>query len=86
MRAPCEKGKLLASVVAALHALVSLGLIFLILLHAGRGGGVSDMFGGGGTSGGFSSSNVVERNLDRITVAASAAFAVTTVTLTWLWR
>jgi len=85
VRAPCEKGKLLASVVAALHALVSLGLIFLILLHAGRGGGVSDMFGGG-MSGGFSGSNVVERNLDRITVAVSAVFAVTTVALTLLWN
>ncbi len=85
VRVPCEKGKLLASVVAALHALVSLALIFLILLHAGRGGGVSDMFGGG-MSGGFSGSNVVEKNLDRITVAVSAVFAVTTVTLTWLWR
>ncbi len=40
---------------------------------------------GGGMSGGFSGSNVVERNLDRITVAVSAVFAVTTVTLTWLW-
>ncbi len=86
VRAPCEKGKPLASVVAALHALVSLGLIFLILLHAGRGGGVSDMFGGGGSTGGFSGSNVVERNLDRITVAASVAFSFTTVALTWLWR
>ncbi len=85
VRVPCEKGRLVASVVAALHALVSLGLIFLILLHAGRGGGVSDMFGGG-MGGGFSGSNVVERNLDRITVAVSAVFAVTTVTLTWLWR
>jgi len=84
VRVPCEKGRLLASVVAALHALVSLALIFLILLHAGRGGGVSDMFGGG-MSGGFSGSNVVERNLDRITVAVSAVFAVTTVALTWLW-
>jgi preprotein translocase subunit SecG len=74
----------LASVVAALHALVSLALIFLILLHAGRGGGVSDMFGGGMSSG-FTGSNVVERNLDRITVAVSAVFAVTTVVLTWLW-
>jgi preprotein translocase subunit SecG len=84
VRVPCEKGRLLASVVAALHALVSLALIFLILLHAGRGGGVSDMFGGG-MSGGFSGSNVVERNLDRITVAVSAVFTVTTVALTWLW-
>lgn len=85
-RVPCEKGKLLASVVAALHALVSLGLIFLILLHAGRGGGLSDMFGGGVGGSSFSGSNVVERNLDRITVAASVAFAITTVTLTFLWR
>jgi preprotein translocase subunit SecG len=70
--------------VAALHALVSLALIFLILLHAGRGGGVSDMFGGG-MGGGFTGSNVVEKNLDRITVVVSAVFALTTVGLTWLW-
>ena len=85
VRVPCEKGNLLASVVAALHALVSLGLIFLILLHAGRGGGLSDMFGGGMSSG-FSGSNVVERNLDRITVAAASLFSVTTVALVFLWR
>ncbi|MDJ0498533.1 MAG: preprotein translocase subunit SecG [Acidimicrobiia bacterium] len=71
--------------VAAVHALVSLGLIFLILLHAGRGGGLSDMFGGG-MSTGFSGSNVVERNLDRITVAAAVLFAITTVTLVWVGR
>ena len=85
VRVPCEKGKLLASVVAAVHALVSLGLIFLILLHAGRGGGLSDMFGGGMSSG-YSGSNVVERNLDRITVVAALVFAMTTVLLTFLWR
>jgi len=76
---------LVAGIVALLHAIVSLGLIFLILLHAGRGGGLSDMFGGG-MSGGFSGSTVVERNLDRITVIASIVFAITTVWLTWLWR
>ena len=76
----------MAGIVAALHALVSLGLIFLILLHAGRGGGVSDMFGGGFNSGGFSGSTVVERNLDRLTVIAAIVFALTTFLLTWLWR
>lgn len=76
---------ILEAVVAAIHAVVSLGLIFLILLHAGRGGGLSDMFGGG-MSTGFSGSNVVERNLDRITVAASVLFAITTVLLVWLGR
>ena len=76
----------MAGIVAAFHALVSLGLIFLILLHAGRGGGMSDMFGGGFNSGGFSGSTVVERNLDRLTVAAAVLFAITTFVLTWLWR
>jgi preprotein translocase subunit SecG len=41
---------------------------------------------GGGMSTGFSGSNVVERNLDRITVVVSALFAMTTVTLVWLGR
>jgi len=77
---------LLAGIVAALHALVSLVLIFLILLHAGRGGGLSDMFGGGFSAGGFSGSTVVERNLDRITVIAAIVFATTTFLLSWLWR
>jgi preprotein translocase subunit SecG len=42
-------------------------LILLILLHKGRGGGLSDMFGGG-VSSGLGGSSVAERNLDRITV------------------
>jgi preprotein translocase subunit SecG len=77
---------LVENIVAALHALVSLTLIFLILLHAGRGGGMSDMFGGGMSSGGFSGSTVVERNLDRLTVIAAVMFALTTFALTWMWR
>ena len=67
-------------IVSAVHVLVSLLLILLILLHAGRGGGMSDMFGGGMSSG-FSGSTIVERNLDRITVIASIVFALTTVGL-----
>jgi preprotein translocase subunit SecG len=66
--------------VAALHVIVSLVVIVLILLHAGRGGGMSDMFGGGMSSG-FSGSTIVERNLDRITVASAIVFAITTVVL-----
>lgn len=78
---------MVAGIFAALHTLVSLGLIFLILLHAGKGGGVSDMFGGGMSSGGgVGGATVVERNLDRITVIAAVLFAVTTLALTWLWR
>ena len=42
-------------------------LVLLVLLHKGRGGGLSDMFGGG-VSSGLGGSSVAERNLDRITV------------------
>ena len=47
--------------------LTSLLLILLVLLHKGRGGGLSDMFGGG-VSSGLGGSSVAERNLDRLTV------------------
>ena len=62
-----------------LHVIVSGLLVLLILLHSGRGGGLSDMFGGAGSV--AAGSTVVERNLDRITVAAAVIFAFTTVTL-----
>ncbi len=50
-----------------LLVITSLLLILLVLLHKGRGGGLSDMFGGG-VSSGLGGSSVAERNLDRITV------------------
>jgi preprotein translocase subunit SecG len=61
------------------HIISSLLLILFILLHAGRGGGLSEMFGGGmGSAGG---STVMEKNLDRITIVTSAVFFITTVIL-----
>jgi preprotein translocase subunit SecG len=65
-------------IVGGIHVVDSLLLIFLVLLHSGKGGGLSDMFGGsiGATAAG---STVVERNLDRITVVAALVFAFTTV-------
>jgi len=70
----------LTAVVVAIHVLVSLLLVVLILLHSGRGGGLSDMFGGGMGSA-AAGSTVVERNLDRITVATAIVFAFTTTIL-----
>ena len=70
---------MLTLVVVAVHVLVSFALIVLILLHSGRGGGLSDMFGGAGSV--AAGSTVVERNLDRITIAFAVIFAFTTVTL-----
>ncbi len=53
----------------------SLLLIALVLLHKGRGGGLSDMFGGG-VSSGLGGSSVAERNLDRITIGIGVVWAV----------
>jgi preprotein translocase subunit SecG len=47
--------------------LTSLLLVLLVLLHRGKGGGLSDMFGGGMSSS-LSGSSVVEKNLDRMTI------------------
>lgn len=58
----------------------SLLLIALVLLHKGKGGGLSDMFGGG-VSSTASGSSVAERNLDRITVAVAIVWAATVVGL-----
>jgi preprotein translocase subunit SecG len=64
----------------AIHVIVSITLIVLILLHSGRGGGLSEMFGGGLGSA-AAGSTVVERNLDRITIVAAVTFSFTTVIL-----
>jgi preprotein translocase subunit SecG len=69
----------LTALVVVVHVIVSLLLVVLILLHSGRGGGLSDMFGGVGSV--AAGSTVVERNLDRITIAVAVIFAFTTVTL-----
>ncbi len=68
------------SIMLALHMVVSISLIILILLHSAKGGGMSDMFGGG--MGPMSQVPVMERNLDRLTIAVGLAFAATTLTLT----
>ena len=64
-----------------IQVLSALAVIFLILLHSGRGGGLSDMFGGGQLGGSMAGSTVVERNLDRLTVVVGVVFMFTTVLL-----
>ena len=67
------------AILIVLQLLASGLLILFILLHAGRGGGLSDLFGatGGSTVG----STVVERNLDRMTVVVALVFMFTTILL-----
>jgi preprotein translocase subunit SecG len=72
---------MLNAILIVIDVIVALLLIFLILLHSGRGGGLSDMFGGGQLGGSMAGSTVVERNLDRLTVIACIIFIFTTVLL-----
>ena len=68
------------SVLVVFHVLISAGLLILVLLHSGKGGGLSDMFGGGMGSA-AQGSTVVEKNLDRLTVVVAVIFVFTTVAL-----
>ena len=73
---------LVTLVLVVIHVVVSLLLISLILLYAGRGGGVSEMFGGGMQTQAMGST-VMEKNLDRITVITAILFAGTTILLSF---
>ncbi len=72
---------MLNTILIVVQVASALSLIFLILLHSGRGGGLSDMFGGGSLGGSMAGSTVVERNLDRLTVLNSVIFIFATVIL-----
>lgn len=71
---------ILQIVLQVLLVLSSFFLIMTILLHKGRGGGVSDMFGGG-ISSSVGSSGVAERNLNRLTVGVALIWTATIVGL-----
>ena len=78
---PEKPDTMLNAIILVIDVVVALLLIFLILLHSGRGGGLSDMFGGGSLGGSLAGSTVVERNLDRLTVIACTIFIFTTILL-----
>lgn len=67
-------------VLKVLLVLTSLFLILTILMHKGKGGGLSDMFGGGLTSA-AGSSGVAERNLNRITIGTLIVWTVVIVAI-----
>jgi preprotein translocase subunit SecG len=71
---------LLNAVLITLHLASCFILVVFILLHSGRGGGLSDMFGGAG-GGSMAGSTIVEKNLDRLTVVVSLVFAFTSIFL-----
>jgi len=72
-------GSVLVNIVYGIHIIACIGIILFILLHAGRGGGLSGLFSGMVET--FDGAGIVEKNLDRITVILGIVFAVTTILL-----
>jgi preprotein translocase subunit SecG len=74
----------LTDIMVGIETLASFALVLLILLHSGRGGGLSDMFGSTvGTA--AAGSTVAEKNLDRLTITVAVVFAFATVIIGLRW-
>jgi preprotein translocase subunit SecG len=73
---------MLNAIVIGIEVITSAFLILLVLLHSGKGGGLSDMFGGGG---GLSGGTSAERTLDRLTVGCAVFWGLSTFYLSWRW-
>jgi preprotein translocase subunit SecG len=69
-------------IVLVINVVSMVALIAGILLHSGRGGGLSDMFGGGGAA--ALGSSAAERNLNRITMVFALVWILTVVALSFL--
>jgi preprotein translocase subunit SecG len=74
---------MLNTIVIVIDVIAALFLILTILLHSGRGSGLSDMFGGTST---LSGGTAMERTLDRITVVTAIVFGFCTFWLAWQWN
>ena len=70
-------------VVLIVDVAAALFLVVFILLHSGKGSGLSDMFGGGS---GLSGGTALERRLDKVTVVTAIVFGFTTFWLAWKWK
>ena len=77
--------QILTIVLSVILVITSTLLVVLILLHRGKGGGLSDLFGGG-VSSSVGGSSVAERNLDRLTVALGLVWAASIVAVGLLVR
>jgi preprotein translocase subunit SecG len=72
--------RVVTPVIVTVNVVASLAAIVLVLLHSGKGGGLSDMFGGGMGSSAMGST-VMERNLDRMTVVVALIWGFSVVAL-----
>ena len=73
-----------AYIAIAIHVICAIGLVLFVLLHSGKGTGVSSLFGAGMPSS-ATGTGMIEKNLDRITVAFAAGYGLTALVLMLTW-
>jgi preprotein translocase subunit SecG len=73
----------LTYILVIMFSALGVAVLVLIFLHSGKDAGLSSMFGGGGSSGG---GGVVQKNLDRLTVACSVLFVGVAIGLAYLLK
>jgi preprotein translocase subunit SecG len=71
-------------VIMVIHVALALGLIVFVLLHSGKGTGLSSMLGG--FSSAASGTTIIEKNLDRITIILAVGWALTSLLLMIFYR
>jgi preprotein translocase subunit SecG len=74
----------LVYILVVIHVLLAIGLIVFVLLHSGKGTGLSSMFGGMASS--ATGTSIIEKNLDRITIGLAVGWALTSLLLMMLYR
>jgi len=82
---PANRSQLVVLAFQILLTLASILMVLLVLLHKGKGGGLSDLFGGG-VSSSLGGSSVVERNLDRFTILVGVVWFASIVGLSLLLK
>lgn len=75
----------LAYITIAIHVICALGLVIFVLLHSGKGTGVSSLFGAGMPSG-ATGTGMIEKNLDRITIGFAAGYGLTALLLMLIYH
>ncbi|MEW6553068.1 MAG: preprotein translocase subunit SecG [Actinomycetota bacterium] len=76
---------ILKYVVLAFFFISSMSMIVFVLLHSGKGGGMSSLFGGA-SMGGAAGTQIVQKNLDRLTIVSAATFVISTILLIFIYK
>jgi preprotein translocase subunit SecG len=77
--------EVVAYIVLAIHAICAIGLVVFVLLHSGKGTGVSSLFGAG-LPASATGTGMIEKNLDRITIGFAAGYGLTALILMLIYH